>query len=64
MASLTAEWKSVRAATLTLVDSLSENALKQFGVSNSRPITTNALLWVIAGHTIHHMNVLENLYGL
>lgn len=64
MSSLIEEWRSIRSATLTLTNSFTERALKQFGVSNSRPITTNALLWVIAGHTIHHMNVLENRYGL
>jgi hypothetical protein len=32
------------------------------GMANGNPITVRALLWIIAGHTDHHLRILEERY--
>jgi hypothetical protein len=61
---LVAEWESVRAATLTLVRGVSGGAWSRRGVANGRPVSARALLYIIAGHTEHHLEVLKARYRI
>ena len=45
-----------------LFEQFSENILLQKGIANGNPISVRALLYVIAGHLIHHWNILEERY--
>ena len=56
------ELHSVRAATLSLVASLDEQAWSQVGVASGHPISARALAWMIAGHFAHHLTLTQERY--
>lgn len=60
--SLVEEFTSVRNATITLMESMTSSAMQLSGTANDNPITVRALLWIIAGHTEHHLRVLRERY--
>ena len=62
MVHLIEELLSVRHATNTLHRSLSPDQMLRAGTANGNPITVRALLWIIAGHTDHHLRILEERY--
>ena len=59
---LLAEWSVVRAATMALASSLPEADWANVGTSNGAPISARALLYIILGHTEHHLAVLTDRY--
>jgi len=61
---LLAEWSGVRAATITLASSLPEADWANVGTSNNAPMSARALLYIILGHTEHHLGVLGERYGV
>lgn len=64
MPEIVAEMRAVRAATLALFHSLDDRALLRLGVANGQPMSARAAAWCIAGHELHHLNVLRDRYGL
>jgi len=58
------EFVAVRLGTILLFDSLTSVELLLSGVANNNPITVRALMWIIAGHTQHHLRILEERYGV
>jgi hypothetical protein len=52
----------VRSSTLALFRSFSDEMLLRTGVANGHAITVRALGWTIAGHSTHHMNVIDQRY--
>ena len=58
------ELLAVREATLALVRSLDAAALDRSSVANGKPITARAIVWILAGHTQHHMHILHERYGV
>jgi hypothetical protein len=64
LSDLVAEWDTVRAATLSLFRGLDDDALLRRGVANDHEISVRALAWVAAGHTLHHLGVLRERYGV
>lgn len=62
LADVAAEFATVRAATMTLVQSLPEAAWKRRGTASDNPVTTRALAYIIAGHQLHHQNILNEKY--
>lgn len=56
------EFRTIRAATLTFFRNLPEAAWDRKGIASDNPFTVRALAYVIAGHVIHHMNVLRERY--
>ncbi len=62
LASLIAEFASVRAATLTLVDSLSAEAWLRQGTASEKTVSAQALAYVCAGHELHHVNLIRERY--
>ena len=61
---LLAEWSVVRAATMALASSLTEANWSNVGTSNGSPLSARALLYIILGHTEHHLGVLADRYGV
>ena len=59
---LVEEFKSVRAATIALFRNLREQDWKRQGVANKDNITVRALAFIIAGHELHHRNILAERY--
>lgn len=64
LADLVAEYRAVRAATLTLFESFDEAAFARRGTANGHPISVRALAHVIAGHERAHVAMLRERYGL
>ncbi len=62
LADLTEEFLAVRAATLMLFRSLNDQAWGRRGVASEKEVTTRALAYIIAGHELHHRNVLIDRY--
>lgn len=58
------ELAAVRASTLILVRSLDESALTARGTVNAWSLTARGLIFIIAGHFQHHMNILQERYGV
>jgi len=53
-----------RRANVHMFESLDEAAWRQTGSANGTPVSVNAIAWVMAGHTRHHLNVLRDRYGV
>ena len=64
VAAVLREYEAVRAASLELIRSLSEEDLARRGITNNAAVTARAIAWVIAGHERHHVGVLRERYGL
>jgi len=58
-----AEFLSVRAATLSIFNSLSKEKLKHIGTASDMPWSVAALGFVISGHLMHHAKILEERYS-
>lgn len=58
------EWSSIRDATTELAESLPHADWVNTGTTNDTTISARALLYVILGHTEHHMVVLADRYGI
>ncbi len=58
------DWAAVRAATLTLVDGLADDAWSRRAVVNGRMVSARALPFIVAGHLQHHAGILRDRYGI
>jgi uncharacterized protein (TIGR03083 family) len=58
------ELESVRRATLTLLRGLPADAWVRRGTASGHPVTVRALAYIIAGHELHHLEVLRARYGV
>ena len=59
---LAAEFEYVRRATLSLLRHLSEEAWLRRGTANDNEVSVRAIAHIIAGHVLHHVNVLRTKY--
>lgn len=62
--SLMEEYLAVRRSTLALFQNLSSEMLSRTGTANGHLFSVEMIGVVIAGHELHHLNVLGNRYGL
>lgn len=62
LASLVAELREVRSASLALFRSLTDSAWLQRGTANKNEISVRALAFITAGHELHHRRILEEKY--
>lgn len=56
------EYKAVRIATIELFKNFSNEQLQRSGIANNTRMSVCALLYAIAGHEAHHMNVIKERY--
>jgi hypothetical protein len=56
------EYQLIREANVLLFSSLTEEALSQVGIANGKAISARAILFVLAGHEQHHLNVIREKY--
>lgn len=59
---LSAEFESVRRSTLFLFKHLEEAAWMRRGAANGSEVSVRALAYIIAGHELHHREVLRSRY--
>lgn len=62
LADMAAEFAAVRAATIALVQSLAAEAWTRRGTASDNPVTARAQAYIIAGHQMHHQNILNEKY--
>lgn len=62
VAELASEFDSVRQATVFLFKHLEEPAWMRRGIANNAEVTVRALAYIIAGHELHHREILRSRY--
>lgn len=62
LADLAAELETIRRATLFLFKNLTEEAWLRRGTASDNEITVRALAHIIAGHELHHVEILRTRY--
>jgi hypothetical protein len=60
--SLVDEFRNLRSANLSLFESFDEGILDKTGMASDCTFTVRAILYIIAGHQIHHINILKERY--
>ncbi len=60
--SLSEEFSLLRKSNLYLIKSLNDGELAKSGVSNGNSMTVKAFVYVLAGHIMHHVNVIKERY--
>ena len=59
---IAAEFKAVRAANLYFIRCLSDEQSEIVAISNSVPTSVRALVYAMAGHVQHHINIVNERY--
>lgn len=62
MKELLDEYRAVRAATVALFRSFSDEEFARSGVASKNPVTVRALAYIVAGHERHHLRILRERY--
>ncbi|MCM2249066.1 MAG: DinB family protein [Geothrix sp.] len=62
MASLVADWRAVRTASLTLFQDLPDGAWGNQGTTNNRTLTARCIPYIALGHAAHHLRVVRERY--
>lgn len=57
-----AEYHSLRASTLSLLRSLDSEAIERSGIANGGRVSVRAITYMIAGHELHHLGVIQERY--
>ncbi len=64
LAALTAEYRAVRAATLTLFEPMTAEEWQRRGSVNGYEASVRGLAFHMAGHELHHLRTLREKYFL
>lgn len=59
---LVEEFRHLRAANLVLAGSFDEAILERTGEASGNHFTVRSILFILAGHAIHHMSVIKERY--
>lgn len=62
--SLIEEFSAVRDANLHLFRRLERDEWTRVGTANNNPVSVRALAFILVGHVNHHLNVLQERYGI
>lgn len=62
LSDLASEFAHVRRSSLSLFKHLNKEAWERKGVASNNEVSVRALAFIIAGHELHHMNILRNRY--
>jgi hypothetical protein len=55
-------YKAVRKANILLFKTFSQKEMKRIGKANDINYSARAMVWLIAGHELHHLNILKERY--
>lgn len=61
---LSTEYDTLRNANISFFNSLSKEQTMQQGTANNETVSVRALAYIIAGHEQHHLNILDEKYGI
>ena len=56
------EFAALRKANMYLIRSLNDIEIDRSGISNDKPISVRALIFIMAGHVNHHVAILKQRY--
>lgn len=56
------DYKAVRESSLSLIRNLTEDSLIRTGNFNDHELSVRACTYIIAGHELHHINILKTRY--
>ncbi len=56
------EFKLQRESNILLFKNLKNEVLKNRGIASEHPVTVRAILFIIAGHTEHHLDIIKTKY--
>jgi uncharacterized damage-inducible protein DinB len=56
------EFRAVRESNMYLFRSLTGQQQTQKGIASGNPVSVRALLYITAGHELHHLNILKERY--
>ena len=59
---LAEEFKSVRQSNLYMLSALTEEQANLTGVANGSPVSVRALAYIMAGHELHHLQIIKERY--
>lgn len=59
---LAAEFNSTRESNLYMIRALNKEQLAAEGIANGNRITVTALIYIMAGHERHHLNIVNERY--
>lgn len=62
LANLLEEFKVIRKSSEILLSTLHPSIIENTGISNGNTISVNTLCKLIVGHTIHHLNIINERY--
>lgn len=62
MVDILAEFRTIRSATLALLNSFDDDAIARIGTASDQPVSARALCWIIAGHAAHHVGLTRDRY--
>jgi hypothetical protein len=62
LSELASEFEHVRRSTLFMLKHLNEEAWERRGTANDSEVSVRALAHIIAGHELHHMEILRTKY--
>lgn len=60
--SIIEEYKAVRAATIAMFQYFNDDMLSRVGTASGNPFTPRALGYIIAGHELHHLQIVRQRY--
>lgn len=60
--SIKEEFVALRKSTDLLIQSLTAEQLSEQGIASNKPVTANAVGYIIIGHMLHHKQVVEDRY--
>ena len=63
-ASLVEDYRRVRAATVSLFQGFTPEVGLRTGIASGNRFTVRALMWIVAGHELHHLAVLRERYAV
>ncbi|WP_160723798.1 DinB family protein [Bacillus sp. USDA818B3_A] len=56
------DFTAVRQAAMTLITNLPKNTWKKTGFANNTEISAQAIAYIIAGHALHHLKIINERY--
>lgn len=62
LGSLAEEFEVNRRSILFLIKSLNEEELSRMGTANNKSMSARAVVFALAGHLVHHVNILKERY--
>ena len=60
--SIIEEYKAVRTSTIHFLKSLDADALTRLGTASESPVSVRALMFMLGGHELHHLNLTTERY--